>query len=78
MRSVLMATLIVGTMVIGGCAHSAKDIDVSKVDPACAQRCSISHSRCVSEMNMMSSPLLSKCGEAYEICVGTCPAKQNY
>ncbi len=75
MRSVLMATLIMGTMAIGGCAHSTKDIDLSKVEPACAQRCSISHSRCASEMNMMSSPMMSKCNEAYDTCVGTCPAK---
>jgi hypothetical protein len=75
MRPVLIATLIVGAMVIGGCAHRAKDIDESKVDPACAQRCSISYSRCTSEMNMKSSPLISKCSDAYDTCVGTCPAK---
>jgi hypothetical protein len=75
MRSVLMATLIVGAVVIGGCAHNAKDIDGSKVDPACAQKCSISYSRCTSEMNMKSSPLMSKCGDAYDTCIGTCPAK---
>lgn len=76
MRSVLMATLlIVGTMVIGGCAHNAKEVDISKVDPACAQGCSISYSRCVSQMNVKSSPLMSKCGDAYEACVGTCPPK---
>jgi hypothetical protein len=75
MRSVLMVTLIVGAMVIGGCAHSAKDIDESKVDPVCAQRCSISYSKCTSGMNMMSSPLMSKCNEAYDACMGSCPAK---
>jgi len=70
-----MATLIVGAMVIGGCAHSVKDIDESRVEPACAQRCSISYSKCTSEMNMMSSPLMSKCVDAYDACVGICPAK---
>jgi hypothetical protein len=71
---ILFVVMVAGIML--GCAHSAKDIDVSKVEPACAQRCSISYSRCVSEMDMKSSPLMSKCGEAYEACVGTCPAKQ--
>jgi len=75
MRSVLMVALIVGAMVIGGCAHSAKDIDENKVDSACAQRCSISYSKCTSGMNMKSSPLMSKCGDALDACMGSCPAK---
>lgn len=75
MRKGLIAALLVGAMVIGGCAHSAKDIDESKVDADCAQRCSISYSKCTSGMNMKSSPLMSKCGDAYDACMGSCPAK---
>jgi hypothetical protein len=75
MKSIMLTSLIVGAMVIVGCAHGAKDIDESKIDSACAQRCSILHSRCVSEMNMMSSPMMSKCNEAYDGCMGSCPAK---
>jgi hypothetical protein len=75
MRSVLMTTLIAGTIIFGGCAQSAKDIVETRVDPACAQRCSILHSRCASEMNMMSSPMMSKCNDAYDSCMGACPSK---
>jgi len=75
MKSALMVTLIVGAMVIGGCAHSTKEVDESKAGPACTQRCSMSHSRCISEMNVMSSPLMSKCADAYDTCIRSCPAK---
>ena len=70
---IFFVVMVAGIML--GCAHNAKDPDASKVETACAQKCSISYSRCVSQMNMKSSPLMSKCDEAYDACVGTCPAK---
>lgn len=70
--------ILTATLILGGCAYSIKDIDVSKVDSNCARQCSITYSSCVSGGNQVGfkTETLRACREAYEVCINTCPPKQ--
>jgi hypothetical protein len=59
------------------CAYSIKDIDVTKVEPTCARRCTETYSACVSGGNQagFKTETLRACREAYVACIQTCPPK---
>ena len=74
MKKILFVAALV---TLAGCAYSIKDVDVSKSDPECVRECTAAYSSCVSQGNQVGfkTETLRACGEAYEICVGVCPAK---
>ncbi len=56
---------------LSGCA-SVSDIDFSKADPACAQQCTDTYSRCVSGFTMFPIMQQHQCTDAYKGCVQVC------
>jgi hypothetical protein len=76
MKLLLFAMTIALTL-LAGCAYSIRDIDVSKVDPACAKVCKANYSACVPDEDKTVSitEAVTVCKEGYEACIKTCPAK---
>jgi hypothetical protein len=61
---------------IAGCA-SPSDVDVSKVDSDCAQKCSANHSTCLSAFTLFPIMQNNQCVDSLKTCVQTCPAKKE-
>jgi hypothetical protein len=69
-------------LLLTGCfsGRTAKDIDMSRVEPACARECLAHHTACVGQgsRTMGTYPYarhLDACTDGLESCRGTCPAK---
>lgn len=69
--------VVIMTLMLGGCAYSIKNIDVSNLEPSCVRECTTSYSSCVSQGNQVGfkTETLRACQEAYLICTNTCPEK---
>ena len=72
-----MRILLVALLVFSGCAYSISKIDISNTEPKCARECSNTYSQCVSGGPSVGfkTETLRACGEAYQICIKTCPRK---
>lgn len=71
----LLIPLLVITGLLGGCAYSISEIDVSKSEPSCVRQCTTTYSSCVSGGNQIGfkTETLRACQESYKVCVQTCP-----
>jgi hypothetical protein len=70
-------SLLVMLIVLSGCAYSIAKIDITKAEPACVRECSKTYSQCASGGSAVGfkTETLRACGEAYQICIQTCPLK---
>ncbi|MFM0718036.1 SHOCT domain-containing protein [Paraburkholderia strydomiana] len=68
-------TIAAVAMVLAGCV-SAPDLDLSKVDPACSQRCSSEYSTCTTGFKLFPLVAQAHCNESLKVCAATCPASQ--
>lgn len=77
MTQIKTALTIIAITLLSACAYSIKDVDTSKADPACVRQCTTSYSSCVSGGPSIGfkTETLRACGEAYSVCVSTCPDK---
>lgn len=68
---------VLGAALVAGCAYSIKDVDASKAAPACVRECTGTYSACVAGGPSVGfkTELLRACGDAYGVCIATCPAK---
>ncbi|WP_087630735.1 SHOCT domain-containing protein [Caballeronia telluris] len=61
--------------VLSGCV-SAPDLDLSKVDSACSQRCSSQYSTCTAGFKLFPLVAQAHCNESLKVCASTCPTAQ--
>lgn len=67
MKVILLAFLLAGCVGIS-------DVDVKKVEPACARQCTNTYSACVSAPSVGTpTGLYYQCKEALKLCLQTCP-----
>lgn len=72
-----MKLLSIGLLVIfalAGCA-SPSDIDLSKVESSCAQKCSANHSTCLSAFTLFPIQQNNQCVDTLRSCASACPAR---
>ena len=62
-------------LVIVGCASTA-DIDTSKAESTCAERCSTSYSECLGKFTFFPIMMQHQCTDAMRLCVKACPARK--
>lgn len=73
-----MRLLIIGLIalaVLSGCANTATDIDFSKTDPECAQKCHANYSNCLSAFMFFPIVQQNQCVDGLKACAMSCPAK---
>ncbi|SPB16100.1 hypothetical protein NOV72_03299 [Caballeronia novacaledonica] len=68
-------TIAAAITVLTGCV-SAPDLDLSKVDSACSQRCSSEYSSCTTGFKLFPLVAQAHCNESLKVCAATCPASQ--
>lgn len=68
-------TIAAAIMALTGCV-SAPDLDLSKVDSACSQRCSSEYSTCTTGFKLFPLVAQAHCNESLKVCASTCPASQ--
>lgn len=74
MRKLLPALLGV-LVILGGCANTATDIDFSKADPDCAQKCHANYSTCLSAFMFFPIVQQNQCVDGLKACAASCPIK---
>jgi len=60
---------------LSGCA-STKDIDLSKVEPACGQTCRTNYNECLSRFTLFPIQMQHECTTALRLCAQSCPARE--
>lgn len=68
-------TIAVLLTALTGCV-SAPDLDLSKLDSTCAQRCSSEYSTCTTGFKLFPIAEQIHCNESLKVCAGSCPAAQ--
>jgi hypothetical protein len=68
------AVIVIGMALVAGCA-STKNIDLSKVEPACGQGCSANYSTCVSKFTFFPLETQHQCTTALGLCAQSCPPR---
>jgi hypothetical protein len=63
-------------MFLSACVGSPK-ADFANIDPACAQQCSASHTKCMSGFTLFPLAKESACKTGMETCAKTCPTKSE-
>lgn len=51
--------------------------DPSKVELACAQRCSTDLATCSSGFKFFPVVVQKQCNDNYDVCIGSCPARES-
>jgi hypothetical protein len=72
MKRLIIAAAI---LVLTGCV-SAPDLDLSKVDSACSQRCSSEYSNCTAGFKLFPLVAQAHCNESLKVCIASCPTSQ--
>ena len=72
MRRILAAIMAVG---LAGCV-TAPDLDMSKADSVCSQRCSSEYSACTTGFKLFPLVAQAHCNESLKVCVSSCSAPQ--
>ncbi|MEX3635337.1 SHOCT domain-containing protein [Paraburkholderia sp. BR14320] len=67
---------VAATMVLTGCI-AAPELDLSKVDSTCAQRCSSEYSNCTTGFKLFPLIEQAHCNEALKVCVAACTPAQT-
>lgn len=75
MRQGFMLALMMLLAEFSGCA-STKDIDLSKVEPACGQACSNNYSACLARFTIFPIERQHECTAALRLCAQSCPARE--
>ena len=72
-----MRILLAMLVILSGCAYSISNVDITNTESNCARECSKVYSQCVSGGPSVGfkTETLRACGEAYQICIKTCPTK---
>ena len=75
-----MVMLMAITLLAGCASRTAKDVDMTGVDPSCARDCLAHHSDCVGQSSrafgaMNQASLVTACTDGLEACRNTCPSK---
>ncbi len=74
MKKLLLVALSVVTL-LAGCANTATDIDFSKADPDCAQKCHANYSTCLSAFMFFPIVQQNQCVDGLKACAASCPIK---
>ena len=72
MRLLLLGLVILAALV--GCA-SPNEVDLSKSEPNCAQKCSANFSTCLSAFTIFPIQQNNQCVDGLRSCASACPAK---
>jgi hypothetical protein len=74
---ILYSGVFVLVALLSGCAYGIRDVDVSKVEPACVGQCKADYKSCVPDVDKKVSitEAVTICKEGYEACIKTCPAQ---
>jgi len=72
MIKLLIPALLLATT---SCSYSIKHVDTSKAQPSCVRECSKTYSECSGQILGYNNAAFTACGESYEVCISTCPAK---
>jgi hypothetical protein len=67
--------ITIAALLLAGCA-STKDIDFSKVEPACGQTCSTNYNECLSRFTFFPIMMQHECTDALRLCAQACPARE--
>jgi hypothetical protein len=65
---------VVASLFLSGCV-SAPNIDYSKIDYDCAQKCNQNHSTCMSGFKLFPAVAEKQCKDEVEMCANSCPQK---
>jgi hypothetical protein len=68
MKRILAAVMAVG---LTGCV-TAPDLDMSKADSVCSQRCSSEYSACTTGFKLFPLVAQAHCNESLKVCVSSC------
>ena len=68
MKRILAAVIAVG---LAGCV-TAPDLDMSKADSVCSQRCSSEYSACTTGFKLFPLVAQAHCNESLKVCVSSC------
>lgn len=69
-----VGTSLLFAAMLSACASTA-DIDTSKAEPACGQRCSSTYSECLGKFTFFPIMMQHQCTDAMRLCVNACPAR---
>lgn len=67
--------ILTAAVFLTGCASTA-DIDTSKVESQCAQRCSATYSECLGKFTFFPIQMQHQCTDAMRLCVKGCPERK--
>lgn len=80
-----MRVLLIVAFLVAGCvpvpaARTAKDVDLSGVEPGCAERCTARYSDCIGQSSrafgtINQARLVDACTDGLEACAKTCPKR---
>ena len=73
----LLAILLSSIAVLVGCANTATDIDFSKADTECSQKCHANYSNCLSAFMFFPIVQQNQCVDGLKACAMSCPAKAS-
>lgn len=62
-------------LALAGCANTATDIDFSKADAECAQKCHSNYSTCLSAFMFFPIIQQNQCVDGLKACASSCPVK---
>ena len=71
-----LTSLLLVAVVVAGCA-STKDVDLSKVEPQCGQKCAASYQECTNRPGFILFPIEvhNQCVGSLKLCASACPAR---
>ena len=74
MNMKLILTLLSTFVILSGCA-SPNEVDFSKADPDCSQKCHSNYSNCLSAFTLFPIQQNNQCVDGLKACAMSCPAK---
>jgi hypothetical protein len=72
------ASIVAIVFALAGCA-STKDVDLSKLEPQCGQKCAASYQECTNRPGFILFPIEvhNQCVGSLKLCASACPARNG-
>lgn len=61
-------------LILAGCANTP-NVDLSKVETTCGQKCAASYSECSGKFSLTPIYTQSACSSALQVCAQSCPPR---
>ena len=66
--------IIISSLLLSACA-STSDIDLSRIESICGQKCSKNYSECLGGFSFFPIQRQNECTSAFRICANSCPLR---